>query len=241
MLLGDVAATLTRQQATLQAAIDDLASLAAEKKVALDDLSRSLAELAAARAELTAQLSARTRPAPREADRLLAKALAEAGATLSDLALLLDRLSPDTAEIAVQRALFDEAVGTLPLPVLGDAVAEGNTVVIAAEAYALARAPWLSTVRHAGAVGLLGGVLVLEPAPGVLISLRGLGAIERQTAEIVGVGEPLGHMGGAVPATEEFLIAATDSAAVAPPRRLYIDMWRDGQAEQAAAWFGLEQ
>lgn len=241
MLLGDLAADLTREQAALQAALADLAAVAAERRAAHETVAQALDGLAAAHADLAARLAARTRPAPREADRLLAKALGEAGSTLDDLAVLIDRLAADNAEFVAQRGRFDSARGTLPLPVLGSVTTDGTTLVITAEAHALVRAPWVSTVRHAGAVGLLGGVLVLEPAPGVLISLRGLGAMARQTAETVRVGEPLGHMGGALPATEEFLIAASSDAAVLPSRRLYIDVWRDGQAESAAAWFALEQ
>lgn len=241
MLVGDVAASLTRTQAALRSSLAALAAIESERRAAVDDVQESLAALDEARATMAEALSSRPRPEPREADRLLAAALAESTSTLDDLARLMDRLAPDTADAARQRAAFDAAVGSLPLPTVGEVLVEDGSLVISTLPYAVARAPWVSTVRHAGAVGVLGGVLVLEPAPGVLIGLRGLGGIDRQTADVVGAGEPLGHMGGRVPASEEFLIDALDSDRGGQARRLYIDVWRDGQAEQAAAWFEVER
>lgn len=237
MLLGAAAGALTERTAALDGAIAALEALEAERRAALVLLGEALAATEATRLAVAEALARRQAPALAEADRLLAKALAEPGATFGDLAVLLARLAPDDTEARAQRTAFDAARGRLPLPVSGEAEAKGATLAVRAPAWAMVRAPWLATVRHAGAVGPVGGVIVLETAPGTLVVLRGLGQTQRQAGEVVRAGEPLGSLGGPLPTSEEFLIDATHGAGTPPPETLYIDLWRDGVAEMAGRWF----
>lgn len=241
MLLGAAGAALSRRTAALQAALDDLSALEIERRTAVDLLGRALTATQQTRSAIAQDMAARRRPEPAHGDVLLAAALAENGATLGGLAALVARLVPDAPEAQAERAAFEGAKGRLPLPVVGSVSDEGTSLTVSAPAYALVRAPWLSTVRHAGPVGVLGPVLVLEPAPGILIALHGLAEIARVTGEVVQAGEPLGSLGGPLPASEDFLIDATTSAEAAAEETLYIEIWMDGRVQAAADWFALDR
>lgn len=242
-LLAGAGAALTDEVTRLREAATALAQIEAEHRGATALLTEALSGMAAAKARLQRAMQERPRAAPDPSRQLLATALAEASATLGDLALLLDHLAPSTAEIERQRQDFAARRGRLPLPV-ADGVAVAATdggIAVEAPAYATVVSPVLASLRHVGPVGLLGEVLVLEPAPGAMIVIRGLAEVYRSAGEVVQPGEPLGHLGGPPPRGEDFLIDATTLGGTLPRESFYIELWRDGGAELTAEWFALDQ
>jgi septal ring factor EnvC (AmiA/AmiB activator) len=114
-----------------------------------------------------------------------------------------------------------------------------NGLVLSTPPYAVVRAPALSTLRYAGPVGRFAEVAILEPEPGTLIVLAGLGRIDRMVGETILAGEPIGAMDGPPPASEEFLIDVTLGNGTLSQESLYIELRRDGAPVDPAPWFAF--
>lgn len=234
MLLGAIAGGHTEAVAGLRADLAALDALARAQREALALAADALAGLERTRRE-AALASPPGTPAVLPSDAALAAA-AEDVATLVAV-LETAAMAPDSA--TAQAEAFAARRGQLPLPALaeGDAVAEEARLVLAAPAYAGVRSPALATVRHVGPLGPRGHVVVLEPAPRLLLVLQGLGEVTVSAGAIVPEGAPLGTLGGPAPSSEDLLIDASTTGGTLPRVRLYIEVWNDGRPEHAAAWF----
>lgn len=234
LLLGDLAARHTEATAALGADLAGLDALGRAQDEALAFAAQALAGIERTRrAAILASPPQGARTAPPEA------AIAAAAEDVATLVAVLDGIAalPQPAPGALPD--FTAMRGALPLPALGD-VAEtgaGERLVLTVSAWAGVRSPALATVRHVGALGLRGMVVVLEPAPGYLLVLHGLGSVTVGPGQIVDPGALLGTLGGPPPSSEELLIDATVSGGALPEVRLYIELWHDGRPLQAAAWF----
>jgi septal ring factor EnvC (AmiA/AmiB activator) len=226
---GDLAGALTNRARALQDTLTALRDLEARRRDLVDLLAEALEDFAAAREEILENGGAEVEPA-----------FAEAVTSLPALVSALDAVPVDPVAGTAQSAALAAARGRLPLPVTGNARAEGFGLVISAPAWALVRSPMRATVRFAGVLPPLGGVVALEPAPQATLVLQGLGETAVQAGDVVESGQPVGHLGGRVPAADEFLIAARHDDTAPLPQSLYMELWRAGFREDAASWFALD-
>lgn len=240
ILMADLAPGVEAELIGLQAALSELDALARAEAEAEAALRAGLLGIRAARTGLAEALARRSLP---EAGTEPAPAsLAAGAATLAALAERLSRLPADGPAPD-----FAAAAGRLPLPVagrvlrrFGEADAQGLArpgIVIEAAPHALVTAPFRATLRYAGPFLDFGGLAILEPGPGWLVVLGGLGRIDRQVGEVIGEGEAIGVLGGLQPDAEEFLIEGTKGDRPTRSETLYVEIRRDGEALDPGQWF----
>jgi septal ring factor EnvC (AmiA/AmiB activator) len=228
-IAGEMAAGLSARAQALLDATAALAALEEEQSRALALLGQALEDFTATRAELMAAAGGDAVPA-----------YLAAVDSLPRLIETLAAVPTDPVPGVAQHAALVAARGRLPLPVGGEARREGFGVVIRAPGWALVRSPVRATVRFAGDLPPLGGVVVLEPAPDATIVLQGLGAVAALAGDVVEAGQPVGHLGRPVPSADEFLMTSGENGTVPSPQSLYMELWRDGRREDAAGWFALD-
>jgi len=103
----------------------------------------------------------------------------------------------------------------------------------------LITAPWPATVRYAGPFLDYGNVIILEPDAAYLMVLAGLDQVYVELGQILDQDEPIGLLGGSQPATEEFLIEASQGGGTIDQETLYIEIRKDGTPTDPARWFAL--
>jgi septal ring factor EnvC (AmiA/AmiB activator) len=250
MLLAAVTPAL---QAEAEALADDLAALEAlrqAQEAGAENLAQGLDGVQAARERLAQAVAQRT-DLPRRfvEDPEAMAALAASAATLDAFAAGLGATVAKDLDAAVADALALK--GDLPLPVqgsvirrAGEADAAGVTrpgLVIATRPRALVSAPAAATIRFRGPLLDYGNVVILEPAPGVLLVLAGLAEVWPVTGEIVPAGAPLGFMGGEQAESDGNLTDPAAAGAEARSETLYLEV-RDGQGPaNPADWFALAE
>lgn len=241
MLLSDALPVLEERMARLGARLRRLAEIGTARAEAEAEARGALAQLEALRAEGLQVLGSRHRPRSARLDAS-ARAAADGAENLGALAAALEGTGGP-------RLGFADARGRLPLPVSGEVVAEFGVAgggeagepasgwTIDAPAYAEVRAPWDGTVRFAGPLADYGNVMVLEPENGYLIVIAGLARVDREVGEVVLAGERLGDLGGSLPSSEEFLLEAASDDDLIGRERLYLELRKDGDPVDPAAWF----
>ncbi|MBI1418813.1 MAG: peptidoglycan DD-metalloendopeptidase family protein [Limimaricola sp.] len=246
MLLADVTPALQDKVATLRARLQEVADLRKVQDGAADTLRRGLADAQKARAELSAAISDRTDLPRRFAEDEVQTALLLAStdtlaAFASGLDGTLDGPETGTAPDATP------AKGALPLPVAGQVLRGFNAAdaagivrpgwVIATAPRALVTTPVAATVRFRGPLLDYGNVVILEPAPGVLFVLAGLGEVYGEAGQVLPAGSPVGLMGGATPDVDAILTETAAGAGQARTETLYLEV-REGQGPvDPATWF----
>jgi len=207
MVLADLRAALASEAAALSARLAELSDIRAEQAAALALLDGGLAAAQAARVDLSeAAAERRDLPAPYLADPAEVARLLPAADTLDAFAAGLAEIAP--AAVAATPD-FAAAGASLPLPVggtvlrrFGEADAAGVArpgLVVATAPGAPVAAPWAATVRYAGPLLDYANVIVLEPQPGYLIVLAGLGDLYAAEGSVVAPGTVLASMPGADP------------------------------------------
>jgi septal ring factor EnvC (AmiA/AmiB activator) len=243
--LAEALPTLRREADGARAALAELGALAAEREALTATLRAALAGLQTTRAEIAGLLEkGAATPLPPDLAAAVASGAARMRAVADSLNAALAALAPGEAPASAEA--FAAARGRLPPPVAGRILrrfgAPGPNgpsagIEIAAPAWALVRAPWLSTLRYAGAVGELGTVAILEPAPGALIVLAGLAGVDRAVGETLMPGEPVGALGGPPPDAEEFLVEASQGQESPPAEIVYIELRLNGEPTDPEPWF----
>lgn len=246
MILADVTPALHDGVAGLQDELQELADLAMIEASASSQVETALTQARRARAELARAVAERT-DLPRRftEDAVAMAALMAAADTLDALAGGLDATVGDNLAVIIPDAL--DRKGQLPLPVTGtvlrragEADAAGTTRpgwIIATRPRALVTAPVAGTLRYLGPLPGQGNVVILEPAPDVLIILTGLAELFGQPGEIVPQDTPLGLMGGASPDADAILGEGGPGAGLAQTETLYLEV-REGQSvADPATWF----
>ncbi len=246
MILADVTPALQSGVDSLKAELRELADLTAIEDSAHARVEEALTQAQRARAELARAIADRTDlPRRYTEDAGAMAALTAAADTLDMLAGGLDATVGENLALIVPDAL--DLKGRLPLPVAGtilrragEADAAGVTRpgwVIAARPRALVTAPVAGTLRYLGPLPGQGNVVILEPAPDVLIILTGLAELFGTTGEIVPQGTALGLMGGASPGPDAIL---GDGSGLAQTETLYLEV-REGQSvADPATWFAAQ-
>lgn len=226
---------LQEEAARLDAALADLTDRLRAGLIAVQTARAVQTEALRDRDAEAAPISA----AARRSMRAAAAAMAELGALLEE-----DPLPPAPAAAP-------PAWGALPLPLTGR-IAEGygapdadgaplEGLRIAASPLAPVIAPFDAVLRFAGPMEGYGQVAILEPAPGRLLVLAGLGPILPQQGELVKSGRILARLGAASQDAPEFLIEADAPEGARSDEILYLEVRENGEPVDPAGWFALEQ
>jgi septal ring factor EnvC (AmiA/AmiB activator) len=97
--------------------------------------------------------------------------------------------------------------------------------------------PAAATIRYRGPLLDYGNVVILEPAPDLLIVIAGLAELFGETGTVIPAGAPVGLMGGTTPAAADILHESVTGTGDLRPETLYIEV-RDGDAPvNPADWF----
>ena len=142
---------------------------------------------------------------------------------------------------------FSAARGTLPLPVQGTVLRRFNEadaagvrrpgLLLATRPLALVTTPWAATLRYRGPFPGQGQVVILEPEPGVLLVLAGLGETFGEIGQVLAPGTPVGMMGGARPDADGFFQKAVNGAGPGRTETLYMELRMGEKPVDPAPWF----
>lgn len=245
IIISEVTPALQAEVTRLQAELTELRDLRALQVAAGEVLANGLTVAQAARSALSQAISDRTTlPHRFTEDPDALRSLLESADTLAAFA---DGLKLDTQGGDALRS-FDSAVGKLALPTLGslllragEADASGTRrpgITLSTRARALVTAPWAGTIRYRGPLLDYGNVIILEPGGGYLVIMAGLGTVYGEVGEVVGIGAPLGLMGGGSDEkSEEFLANAADVGGIRETETLYIEIRKGTEPVDPAPWF----
>ncbi len=248
MMMSEVTPALNRQAEELRAQLQELAALQAFQESAARDLEWGLSGAQQARVNLSQAINDRTDLPRRFADDpVRVQIMADNSQTLQGFA---DKLQEAEATEPPETALpFADAAGKLPLPTEGTVLRGFNEadaaglkrpgIVLSTRPLSLITAPWPATVRYAGPFLDYGNVIILEPDAAYLMVLAGLDQVYVELGQILDQDEPVGLLGGSQPATEEFLIEASQGGGTIEQETLYIEIRKDGTPTDPARWFAL--
>ena len=247
MLMSDVTPAMLGEVEALSRDLREIATLRALQDTALGDLETGLQEWQDARTRLAAAIEARSDlPRRLTEDPATMERLASSARTLNDFADSLASLPEDAISATLPN--FDSARGQLSLPAAGTVTrrfeeADAGGIrrpgwVLATQPGALVTTPWPATIRYRGPLLDYDNVMILEPQSGYLMVFAGLAEVYGAPGEVLPAGAPVGIMGGAAMADMAgFRPEGGESAS----QRLYVEVRRDGEPEDPAAWFASEQ
>ena len=248
MMMSEVTPALNRQAEELRAQLQELAALQAFQESAARDLEWGLSGVQQARVNLSQAINDRTDLPRRFADDpVRVQIMADNSQTLQGFA---DKLQEAEATEPPETAVpFADMAGKLPLPAEGTVLRGFNEedaaglkrpgIVLSTRPLSLITAPWPATVRYAGPFLDYGNVIILEPDAAYLMVLAGLDQVYVELGQILDQDEPIGLLGGSQPATEEFLIEASQGGGTIDQETLYIEIRKDGTPTDPARWFAL--
>jgi septal ring factor EnvC (AmiA/AmiB activator) len=237
LVLSALAPALQDQTADLQADLDEIRSLRAERAAAADVLQRGRVAAQAARTALSEAMQDRSALPKRFIDdpeelKLLVAGVATLDAFAAGIAGMENDIGPPMDD-------FAGAKGRLPMPVrgtilrrAGEADAAGIRrpgLVIATRPEALVTAPWPATIRYRGPLLDYGNVMVLEPAAGYLMVIAGLGTVYGETGDVLSAGAPVGLMPGNASAA-----GGDDQSGT-----LYLELRAGSDPVDPSEWFAL--
>lgn len=247
MILSDVTPAIQARAADLEARLRELAVIRGLQEGAADLLSRGLAGAQAARTALSQAMSDR-RDLPRRflGDEAAMADLRDSAETLQDFATGLLEMDAGKNFDGVVRS-FDDARGTLPLPVRGrilrgydEADAAGihrPGLILVTRPQALVTTPWAATVLYAGPLLDYENVIVLEPEAATLLILAGMKVVYGEVGQVLQPGSPVGLMGGSVPDAGALLLDAANGAGSSQSETLYIELRQGAEPVDPTGWF----
>ncbi|MDJ1016476.1 MAG: peptidoglycan DD-metalloendopeptidase family protein [Paracoccaceae bacterium] len=226
MLASDAAPALNAEAVELAGELADLKAVASLRDASRQKLQTGLQEVRDARLLLSAAIAARTdRPAPLATDDAAMVALIDATETLSAFA---DSLS-ETASVAAGAAHAGWALPARGQILRGFEEPDAGGIrrpgwILATAPEALVAAPTQGTIRFAGVLPDQGGVAILEPNPGEIVILSGLGDLFVVRDQIVSVGEPIGFMGRSNATPDQKLNEIVTDSGQPSSETLYIEV-----------------
>lgn len=225
MLSAEILPALEALRANVASDAARLKELRTVQSAGLSQLEDGARLVRQARVELADSLRARTAPPPAlSTDAAALEALINSSETLAAFA---DSLVPD---LPAPRPFLNEYALPVSGALIGAYGDEGRPGwTFATPARALLTSPADATIRFAGTMPGQGDVLILEPSPGQLVILTGLGESLVSRGQIVARGEPIGFMPGASSGEQENLIESDPEDGQSPGERLYMEI-RQGQA-----------
>jgi len=246
MLLADVTPGLAARAQALRSDLDEISALRALQQNAANVLEQGLAEVQAARTELSQAIANRTDLPRRFTEDPVRTAILISGTeTLDAFASGLSQIAVDERPEGLPR--IDSLRGTLPLPVsgvilrsAGETDAAGITrpgIVIATPPRALVTTPTAATVRYAGPLLDYGLVTILEPQSDLLFVIAGLDQVFGEAGQVLPEGSPVGLMGGQTPGLADILSPIGDRGGEERPETLYIEVREAGRTVDPLRWF----
>jgi septal ring factor EnvC (AmiA/AmiB activator) len=245
MIISEVTPALQAEVTRLQSELTELRDLRTLQVAAGSILENGLGVAQTARTTLSQAISDRTalpRRFTEDPDAL--RGLLESADTLGAFA---NGLELDLSGTDAMRS-FASAEGKLNLPTLGSLLLRANEadtsgtrrpgITLSTRARALVTAPWAGTIRYRGPLLDYGNVIILEPGGGYLMVYGGLQTVYGEVGEVVGIGAPLGLMGGGDQEnSKEFLASVTDVTGIRETETLYIEIRKGTAPVDPAPWF----
>jgi septal ring factor EnvC (AmiA/AmiB activator) len=244
MMLAEVTPALQAEAAGLKAELQELADLRALQVSAGETLGKGLQTAQEARTALSKAISDRSE---------LPKRFTEDPEVLKDLLESADTLEAFAAGLALSEGdgmgtqSFATAMGTLPLPALGNLIrlpdeADAAGVrrpgmTFATRPRALVTAPWPATIRYLGPLLDYGNVIVIEPGDGYLLVLAGLGTVYGEVGEVVPAGAPLGLMGGQEAVAPDLATVSDNATGAQDTESLYLELRLGASPVDPTEWF----
>jgi septal ring factor EnvC (AmiA/AmiB activator) len=249
MILSEVTPALQHEALVLRNQLEEVRDIRSLQQSAATQLTKSLAEVQTARAELSKAVADRVElPRSFTSDANKMRALVESSDTLQGFASGLTDLNPSDLN---NPADFESAKGNLPLPVAATILHRFNEtdaagvkrpgIVLATRAQSLVTAPWPATLRYSGPLLDYGNVVILEPSKGYLLILAGLGQTFGEVGEVLDQGAPVGLMGGLPPNPDAFLITAAKGGGGNQQESLYIELRQGDEPVDPATWFATNK
>lgn len=249
MILADVTPALQAEVEDLRSQLTELRELQLIQQSANAQVQGALDMAQAARAALAQAVAERT-DLPRRftEDPVALAVLIGAAETLDAFAAGLGQTVSEELAVIVPDAL--DYKGQLPLPVAGTILRRAGEAdaagvvrpgwVLAARPRALVTAPVPATLRYRGPLLDYGNVVIIEPAPDVLIIIAGLAEVFGTVGEVLPFGAPLGLTGGRAPDAEAILDPARATDGLNQTETLYLEV-REGQSlADPATWFAQQ-
>lgn len=251
MLLAELTPTLNQRAEGLRRDLSDVENLRLLQQQAAAQLQSGLTEVQTARAALNQAMANRTDLPQRFTNDPVRTAILIASSET------LDAFSSGLANIVTDDTGWtppdiEDEIGTLPMPArglilarAGEADAAGITrpgILLATRPGALVVAPTAATLRYVGPLLDFGAVTILEPRPGTLIVLAGMGVSYGQTGQIIAAGTPLGLMGG-LPGSAEANALSTrgEGGGAEASETLYIEVRQDNVPLDPLTWFSTDK
>ncbi|WP_415404945.1 murein hydrolase activator EnvC family protein [Tateyamaria sp. SN3-11] len=251
MLLAELTPALNQRAERLRRDLSDVESLRLLQDQAAAQLQKGLGEVQTARAALNQAMANRTDLPVRFTEDPVRTAILIASSET------LDAFSTGLANIATDDAgwtppSIDDRIGTLPLPArglilrrAGEPDAAGITrpgILLATRPGALVTSPTAATLRYVGPLLDFGNVTIVEPRPGTMIVLAGMGVTYGETGQIIAAGTPLGLMGG-LPGQGDSTALSTggEGGGAAASETLYIEVRQDNVPLDPLTWFGTDK
>ncbi|MEO1721610.1 MAG: peptidoglycan DD-metalloendopeptidase family protein [Pseudomonadota bacterium] len=245
MLLASVTPALEERRALLAAELRRLGEVRVAEAVARAGATAALSELQGLRSETAIALEERRRTLPPQ--RLMAAQARNAARDAENLAGLAETLERVLSGAPADPGFVGRR-GRLPLPVatgrvtgeFGDNDPWGNPgagLTLSATPFAQVSSPVDATLRFAGPLPGYGTVAILEPETGWLMTIAGLGRIDRKVGETVKAGERLGDLGRDLPENPEILLAPQEGGDLIAPAQLYLELRQEGVPVDPAPWF----
>lgn len=251
MLLAELTPALNQRAERLRTDLSDVEGLRLLQEQAAAQMQLGLSEVQSARAALNQAMANRTDLPQRFTSDPIRTAI------LIDSSETLDAFSSGLANIVVDDVGWtapdiDDQIGTLPMPVrglilrrVGEADAAGIArpgVLIATRPGALVAAPTAATLRYVGPLLDFGTVTILEPRPGTLIVLAGMGVSYGQTGQIIAAGTPLGLMSGLPEqGSADALSTRGEGGGADRSETLYIEIRQDNVPLDPLTWFSTDK
>lgn len=251
MLLAELTPALNQRAETLRHDLADVEALRVLQEDAAAQLQTGLSEVQTARWALNQAMAERTDlPKRFTEDPVRTAILIASSETLDAFSSGLANITADDSEWAPPS--IEDQIGALPLPARGIVLRSANEpdaagivrpgILLATRPGALVTAPTAATVRYVGPLLDFGNVTILEPRPGTLFVLAGLGVTYAATGQIIAPETPLGLM-GALPTqgVENGLSTVGDGGGAERSETLYIEVRQDNVPQDPLAWFGTDK
>jgi septal ring factor EnvC (AmiA/AmiB activator) len=250
MLLAELTPALNQRAQTLRKDLADVQTLRSLQESAVAQLKKGLKEVQTARWALNDAMAERTDlPLRFTEDPVRTAILVTSSETLDAFASGLSNITSDDSVWAPP--MIEDQIGALPMPARGVILRRANEadaagivrpgILLATRPGALVTSPTAATVRYVGPLLDLGNVTILEPRPGTLFVLAGLGVTYGMTGEIIAAQTPLGLM-GALPTqgSDNGLSTVGEGGGADRTETLYIEVRQDNVPQDPLAWFSTD-
>lgn len=250
LLLAELTPALNQRAMRLRNDLADIEALRLLQDQAAKQLQKGLADVQSARSALNQALAERTDVPKRFVeDPVRIAILIASSETLDAFSTGLANISPD--EVAWEAPIIEDQIGALPMPARGLILRKAGEpdaagikrpgILLATRPGTLVTTPTAATIRYVGPLLDYGNVVILEPRPGTLFVLAGMGVTYGRTGEIITDGTPVGLMGG-LPQEDALSDASTgsDRTGAERPETLYIEVRQDNVPQNPLVWFSTD-